>query len=348
MELDPIPQSLPVHFFGSRPQPPTSWESKKGRQERQGGREVFLLTGREGERGETKRERERKPGRALSHSLHMYVYTHTHRTHTQIQIVFVTFVCVCTRVCVCGVPPLPVPHTHTRMHAHRANKKTHVTALGCLIRDIFLIQVTWLKSHSCDATHSLVTRLMYRSWQDSFIVRDTIFVCVTWLYIILVTWRIHQRYDWRIVRDTILDHVTWLTHHSCDMTYPSVTWLMHRSWHNSRCPSVWNPFLCTLYERIDNSMHKRLYTALFCWVTMSHYVTSFYMHALWMHRQLYEETSTLPSSIRCALLFYDVQLRDILLCVHSITRVSWLIDACETEYHVETMGWLSLVDSFKL
>ena len=24
MELDPIPQSLPVHFFGSRPQPPTS------------------------------------------------------------------------------------------------------------------------------------------------------------------------------------------------------------------------------------------------------------------------------------------------------------------------------------
>jgi len=24
MVLDPIPQSLPVHFFGSRPQPPTS------------------------------------------------------------------------------------------------------------------------------------------------------------------------------------------------------------------------------------------------------------------------------------------------------------------------------------
>jgi len=24
MALDPIPQSLPVHFFGSRPQPPTS------------------------------------------------------------------------------------------------------------------------------------------------------------------------------------------------------------------------------------------------------------------------------------------------------------------------------------
>ena len=27
MVLDPIPQSLPVHFFGSRPQPPTSLES---------------------------------------------------------------------------------------------------------------------------------------------------------------------------------------------------------------------------------------------------------------------------------------------------------------------------------
>jgi len=26
MVLDPIPQSLPVHFFGSRPQPPTSRE----------------------------------------------------------------------------------------------------------------------------------------------------------------------------------------------------------------------------------------------------------------------------------------------------------------------------------
>ena len=28
MVLDPIPQSLPVHFFGSRPQPPTSRENK--------------------------------------------------------------------------------------------------------------------------------------------------------------------------------------------------------------------------------------------------------------------------------------------------------------------------------
>ena len=28
MVLDPIPQPLPVHFFGSRPQPPTSrWEA---------------------------------------------------------------------------------------------------------------------------------------------------------------------------------------------------------------------------------------------------------------------------------------------------------------------------------
>ena len=27
MVLDPIPQSLPVHFFGSRPQPPTSRKS---------------------------------------------------------------------------------------------------------------------------------------------------------------------------------------------------------------------------------------------------------------------------------------------------------------------------------
>jgi len=33
MVLDPIPQSLPVHFFGSRPQPPTShlilWQQLK-------------------------------------------------------------------------------------------------------------------------------------------------------------------------------------------------------------------------------------------------------------------------------------------------------------------------------
>jgi len=28
MVLDPIPQSLPVHFFGSRPQPPTSQRCK--------------------------------------------------------------------------------------------------------------------------------------------------------------------------------------------------------------------------------------------------------------------------------------------------------------------------------
>ena len=197
MVLDPIPQSLPVHFFGSRPQPPTSWESKKGRQERQGGREVFLLTGREGERGETKRERERKPGRALSHSLHMYVYTHTHRTHIQLQIVFVTFVCVCTRVCVCGVLTLPVSHTHTRTHAHRANKNTNVTALGCLIRDIFLIRVTWLTNHWYDVTHSSVTRLMYRSWHNSRLCDMTL-------------------------------------HHSCDMTHSSAIWLTHRSWHNSR------------------------------------------------------------------------------------------------------------------
>ena len=28
MVLDPIPQSLPVHFFGSRPQPPTSRKAR--------------------------------------------------------------------------------------------------------------------------------------------------------------------------------------------------------------------------------------------------------------------------------------------------------------------------------
>jgi len=31
MVLDPIPQSLPVHFFGSRPQPPTSRELMRAR-----------------------------------------------------------------------------------------------------------------------------------------------------------------------------------------------------------------------------------------------------------------------------------------------------------------------------
>jgi len=61
MVLDPIPQSLPVHFFGSRPQPPTS-HKETDQQER--GRVRFncvymYACAQDGQR-ERERERERK------------------------------------------------------------------------------------------------------------------------------------------------------------------------------------------------------------------------------------------------------------------------------------------------
>jgi len=44
MVLDPIPQSLPVHFFGSRPQPPTSHLERNCACEREKEREKINLS----------------------------------------------------------------------------------------------------------------------------------------------------------------------------------------------------------------------------------------------------------------------------------------------------------------
>ena len=67
MVLNPIPQSLPVHFFGSRPQPPTSREKtrdglhkkeiRKAKKDSEGDRKRERKSERKGQ-GQRERERE--------------------------------------------------------------------------------------------------------------------------------------------------------------------------------------------------------------------------------------------------------------------------------------------------
>jgi len=59
MVLDPIPQYLPVHFFGSRPQPPTSLREGDNSERASARERVCVLS----ERGSSERERARRRAR---------------------------------------------------------------------------------------------------------------------------------------------------------------------------------------------------------------------------------------------------------------------------------------------
>ena len=70
MVLDPIPQILPVHFFGSRPQPPTSrMRATERLRERDRGRDREGVTERERQRGRD-REGETERNRARDRTTH--------------------------------------------------------------------------------------------------------------------------------------------------------------------------------------------------------------------------------------------------------------------------------------
>ena len=137
MVLDPIPQSLPVYFFGSRPQPPTSQHLA-----------IPIASSRVRER-ERERERERKRERERHTHIHQHTLCPSKCEASRYSNCLPQSVCVCLCVCVCDRERErerererhTYTHTHTQTH-------THTLLVPPNVKRIWRGQVTVQSSHS--------------------------------------------------------------------------------------------------------------------------------------------------------------------------------------------------------